>query len=302
MHPQSVVHSLVEFVDGSVIAQLSPPDMKLPIQYALTLSASPRAGRRRGSILSRVLQLNFEPPNERQLAALRLGWAAARAGGSLGTVLNAANEAAVGEFLAGRLAFDQIVPACQAVAELHALEPHSTLERIFELDRWARGDFAVDQPLIGITGNLMLLASLGSALHWSLAIIGALVALGFVIFVHELGHFVVAKLCGVKCEKFFLGFDVAGKKIWSFQWGETEYGIGILPLGGYVKMLGQDDNPAATRPKNANAESEYRRRKASGVPAATSRTNRPPKTTKPTIRAATWPRACRSAWPSSRPA
>lgn len=69
--------------------------------------------------------------------------------------------------------------------------------------------------------------------------------LGFVIFVHELGHFLVAKACGVKCEKFFLGFDVGGMKLASFKWGETEYGIGALPLGGYVKMLGQDDNPAA---------------------------------------------------------
>ena len=69
--------------------------------------------------------------------------------------------------------------------------------------------------------------------------------LGFVIFVHELGHFLVAKACGVKCEKFFLGFDIGGLKLLSVQWGETEYGIGALPLGGYVKMLGQDDNPAA---------------------------------------------------------
>jgi len=69
--------------------------------------------------------------------------------------------------------------------------------------------------------------------------------LGFVIFVHELGHFLVAKACGVKCEKFFLGFDVGGLKLLSFKWGETEYGIGALPLGGYVKMLGQDDNPGA---------------------------------------------------------
>jgi len=69
--------------------------------------------------------------------------------------------------------------------------------------------------------------------------------LGFVIFVHELGHFLVAKACGVKCEKFFLGFDVGGLTLASFKWGETEYGIGALPLGGYVKMLGQDDNPAA---------------------------------------------------------
>jgi regulator of sigma E protease len=64
-----------------------------------------------------------------------------------------------------------------------------------------------------------------------------------VIFVHELGHFLVAKACGVKCEKFMIGFDIGGYKL-SRKWGETEYGIGILPLGGYVKMLGQDDDPA----------------------------------------------------------
>jgi len=81
--------------------------------------------------------------------------------------------------------------------------------------------------------------------------------LGFVIFVHELGHFLVAKACGVKCEKFFLGFDVGGLKLLSFTWGETEYGIGILPLGGYVKMLGQDDNPAA-------AAAEAQRARAAG--------------------------------------
>jgi regulator of sigma E protease len=72
----------------------------------------------------------------------------------------------------------------------------------------------------------------------------AILGLGFVIFVHELGHFLVAKMCGVKCEKFYLGFDIGGLKLAKFQWGETEYGIGILPLGGYVKMLGQDDNPS----------------------------------------------------------
>ncbi len=69
-------------------------------------------------------------------------------------------------------------------------------------------------------------------------------ALGMVIFVHELGHFAVAKWCGVKCEKFYLGFDIYGLKLFKYKYGETEYGIGILPLGGYVKMLGQDDNPS----------------------------------------------------------
>lgn len=70
------------------------------------------------------------------------------------------------------------------------------------------------------------------------------IALGLVIFVHELGHFAVAKWCGVKCEKFYLGFDFFGLKLFRFRWGETEYGIGVFPLGGYVKMLGQEDNPA----------------------------------------------------------
>ncbi|HUP77953.1 MAG TPA: site-2 protease family protein, partial [Pirellula sp.] len=77
------------------------------------------------------------------------------------------------------------------------------------------------------------------------------VGLGFVIFVHELGHFLAAKAFGVKCEKFYVGFDVPIKigpirlpsKLIHFQWGETEYGIGAIPLGGYVKMLGQDDDP-----------------------------------------------------------
>ena len=85
--------------------------------------------------------------------------------------------------------------------------------------------------------------------------------IGAVIFVHELGHFAVAKWCGVKCEKFYLGFDIGGWKLCKFRWGETEYGIGILPLGGYVKMLGQEDNPARMaeemeRAKQARAEGE----------------------------------------------
>lgn len=94
------------------------------------------------------------------------------------------------------------------------------------------------------------LISLASIRSISITILG----IGFIIFVHELGHFLVAKACGVKCEKFYLGFDVNGLKLLSFKWGETEYGIGAIPLGGYVKMLGQDDNVA-------NAEEETERTK-----------------------------------------
>lgn len=80
---------------------------------------------------------------------------------------------------------------------------------------------------------------------WNVALV--VLGLGMLIFVHELGHFLVAKLCGVKVEKFYLGFDIGGLKLVRLVWGETEYGIGILPLGGYVKMLGQEDNPARLR-------------------------------------------------------
>ncbi len=102
-----------------------------------------------------------------------------------------------------------------------------------------------------------------------LAWLGVAAGLTFVIFVHELGHFLVAKACGVKCEKFYVGFDFFEFRIpftkWKvprslikFQWGETEYGLGSLPLGGYVKMLGQDDDPR-------NAEHEAARIRQAGA-------------------------------------
>jgi regulator of sigma E protease len=71
-----------------------------------------------------------------------------------------------------------------------------------------------------------------------------IVALGLVILIHEFGHFAAAKLCGVKVEKFYIGFDFFGLRFFRFKWGETEYGLGVFPLGGYVYMLGQTDNPA----------------------------------------------------------
>jgi len=91
--------------------------------------------------------------------------------------------------------------------------------------------------------SLLLLADAGSLVTLLGVILIVAIGLGAVIFVHELGHFLVAKACGVRCDKFFIGFDIGGYKL-SHKWGETEYGIGILPLGGYVKMLGQDDDPA----------------------------------------------------------
>ena len=104
IHPQSIVHSLVEFCDGSVVAQLSPPDMRLPIQYALTYPD--RQPGIAGQIdWQQALQLEFEPPDEERFPALGLGYEVARRGGTGGAVLNAANEAAVAGIPAGPPAF-----------------------------------------------------------------------------------------------------------------------------------------------------------------------------------------------------
>ena len=137
IHPQSIVHSLVEFIDGSVVAQLSPPDMRLPIQYALTWPER-QASPAKKLDLTRALRLDFEPPDEHRFPALALGREVATAGGTAGAVLNAANEAAVARFLAGEIPFTEIVPACRAVLESHSFSAEPTLDELLKLDAWAR--------------------------------------------------------------------------------------------------------------------------------------------------------------------
>jgi 1-deoxy-D-xylulose-5-phosphate reductoisomerase len=141
IHPQSVVHSLVEFVDGSVIAQMSPPDMKLPIQYALDYPHR-RPGVAERLDWSEPWKLEFEPADFERFPALELGQTCARNGGTSGAVLNAANEAAVEAFLDGELHFTEIVPACRSVLDGHHFEPNPTLEKLVEFDGWARREVA----------------------------------------------------------------------------------------------------------------------------------------------------------------
>ncbi|HET6881385.1 MAG TPA: 1-deoxy-D-xylulose-5-phosphate reductoisomerase [Pirellulales bacterium] len=146
IHPQSIVHSMVEWVDGSVIAQLSPPDMKLPIQYALTYPER-QPGVAAKFDWTRSCRLDFEPADAERYPALGLGMEAARRGGTTGAVLNAANEAAVAGFLQGRLRFNQIVPLVKSVLEHHHFDPSPSLERVWQLDGWAR------QEVVRCIGN-----------------------------------------------------------------------------------------------------------------------------------------------------
>jgi 1-deoxy-D-xylulose-5-phosphate reductoisomerase len=139
VHPQSVVHSMVEFVDGSMLAQLSTPDMCLPIQYALTYPERARSDRVQTS-LAKLGSLTFEEPDEERFPALRLARRAGEVGGTLPAVLNAANEIAVEAFIQRRINFPQITETVRRTMERHQVVSHPALEQILEADAWARAD------------------------------------------------------------------------------------------------------------------------------------------------------------------
>ena len=137
IHPQSLVHSMVEFLDGSVIAQMSPPDMRLPIQLALYY---PERFSCPASKIdwTKMQTLEFYPPDFDRFPALPLGLEVAASGGTAGAVVNAANEIAVTAFLEGNLPFCDIVTVCRSVLDHHHFEPHPTLANLLAVDRWAR--------------------------------------------------------------------------------------------------------------------------------------------------------------------
>jgi 1-deoxy-D-xylulose-5-phosphate reductoisomerase len=137
IHPQSIVHSMVEFVDGSVLAQLSHSDMRFPIQYALTWPE--RIGGALPALdLAKVGRLDFEQPRHEDFPALGLARQAATAGGTAPAVLNAANEVGVEEFLAGRLSFPRIWETVDEVLATLPVDPADNLEHLLAADRAAR--------------------------------------------------------------------------------------------------------------------------------------------------------------------
>ena len=137
VHPQSVIHSMVEFVDGSILAQLSTPDMCLPIQYALTYPARARSDRVQTS-LAEIGRLDFEEPDVERFPALGLARRAGDEGGTLPAVLNAANEVAVEAFCDRQLSYMGITESVAAVMAAHEVVAQPALEEILEADSWAR--------------------------------------------------------------------------------------------------------------------------------------------------------------------
>jgi 1-deoxy-D-xylulose-5-phosphate reductoisomerase len=141
IHPESIIHSMVAFRDGSIVAQMGRPDMRTPIQYAMTY---PRRLAGCGDRLdfSRLERMQFEPPDATRFPALRLGHAVASRGGTAGAALNAANEAAVTAFREGRIAFLEIAGIVEDVLERHDYHPTPTLDSLMTVDAWARTEVA----------------------------------------------------------------------------------------------------------------------------------------------------------------
>ena len=137
IHPQSIVHSMVELLDGSVIAQLGVTDMRLPIQYACSYPE-----RWDGALpaldLSTAGRLEFHPPDRERFPCLDLAYRALRAGGTLAVALNAANEIAVDAFLEGKLGFTSIPTVIERTMNAHAVESVSTLDVVRRVDAWGR--------------------------------------------------------------------------------------------------------------------------------------------------------------------
>lgn len=137
IHPQSIVHSLVEFVDGSLLAHLGVTDMRLPIQFALTWPC--RAPSPAGRLdLTRLQALTFEPPDMSQFPCLRYALAAAKTGGTAPSLLNAANESAVEAFCVGRISFLQISDVVAAVMDACPSERDGAVEAVLAADREGR--------------------------------------------------------------------------------------------------------------------------------------------------------------------
>ena len=135
IHPEAVVHSMVEFIDGSVLAQLGITDMRLPIQYALSYPERHKNTLKQLDLIS-IQKLTFHKPDINKFPSLRLAYEAAKKGGSANCVLNSSNEAAVKAFLAGKIKFTDIPKIIEKVLSRHRRVEFPSLEQIEEMEKW----------------------------------------------------------------------------------------------------------------------------------------------------------------------
>ena len=236
VHPESVVHGIAEFADGSMVAQLAGHDMRLPIQLALAYPERLGAGIA-GLDLASLGRLSFEALDREAFPAVDLAYRAGRMGSTYPAVLNAANEVAVHRSWtpgSGWCRSPRSWPRSWTSTSPPGSCPRSP----------SSGPTAGPEPgprrsspRLGVAGVRVV--------RWDPVRLPILL----VIVIHEGGHFTLAKLFGIKVEEFFVGF---GPRLWSFRRGETEYGVKALPFGGYVRIAGmnpyEDDGGGGSAP------------------------------------------------------
>ena len=223
IHPESIVHSMVEFADGSIKAQLSPPDMRLPIQYALSYpDRFPNANLPRID-WDKLSSLTFGRADLTRFPCLKLAMEALNKGGTYPAVLCAADEVAVGLFLSHRIGFTDISRVVEETMDSHQATYHPSLIG----DTGCR---CLGQGICQETGRRPMSISVSI-----LIFIGVLL---IVVITHEMGHFFASKAAGVKVLEFAIGFP---PKIFSIKRGETDYSLNLIPLGAFVRTAGESD-------------------------------------------------------------
>ena len=205
IHPESIIHSMVEFVDGSILAQLSPPDMRFAIQHALTWPDREDGGLP-GLDFTTLGSLHFETPDLARFPCLGLARKAAVMGGTMPCVLNAANEIAVQAFLNNQITFSGICIQVEAVMARHTVIAKPSLNQIHATDHWSRQE-AQRVCLLPLNEK----RKPDPMLTAILTIATVAILFGLSIFVHELGHFLAARYFGFTVDVFSIGF---GPAIW----------------------------------------------------------------------------------------
>ena len=212
VHPTSIVHGLVRFRDGAAIAHLGLPDMRVPISYALTYPD--RAQTPVPALDLTAGPLEFFEPDTDTFRLLALAREAGERGGTYPCAFNAANEVAVAAFLDGRIGFLDIAGSVEDALDRTDGAPARDLNELREADSRAR--------------------ERGGA---GMGVVAAILGLAILVMIHEAGHFFAARAVGMTPRKFYLGF---GPPIAKKTRGGVEYGIGSIPLGGYVKIPGMN--------------------------------------------------------------
>ena len=242
IHPQSVVHSAVRFVDGSLKAQLGTPDMRLPIQYALTYPdrrPSPAAA----PDLAGIARLDFRAPDEARFPALRIAREAGRLGPRASAALIAADDVAVARFLDGTLDFPGIARLARGRRDASDQRRRRRTGRTGSRPAHGPGR----RHPSGLRDRAHRRDRVTGFAQSIITILLFIFILGALVVIHELGHFVTARFFNVRVLEFGVGFPPRAKVLRSK--GETVYTLNWLPIGGFVKLEGEDgdlaDDPRA---------------------------------------------------------